>query len=168
VDNEKKHGEGTSGMTWHRARDHQGKWRNEALVEQLKTLWNEGMSTRQIARRLGPGITHNMVIGKIHRMGLSGRPSVIVRSASSARVPMMKPEPVKEPEPIAPQGPPIHMTELTLRTCRWPMWDNVETATFMFCGMRHAIGEVYCPEHKARGLSVNNSKKPIEAMSFKA
>ena len=41
-------------------------------VEQLKSLWTEGLSASQIARALG-GVTRNAVIGKVHRLGLSGR-----------------------------------------------------------------------------------------------
>src|SRR6478672_10898235 len=41
-------------------------------VELLKRLWAEGLSASQIAGELG-GITRNAVIGKVHRLGLSGR-----------------------------------------------------------------------------------------------
>ena len=41
-------------------------------VELLKKLWADGLSASQIAGELG-GITRNAVIGKVHRLGLSGR-----------------------------------------------------------------------------------------------
>ncbi len=44
----------------------------EERVEQLKTLWTEGLSASQIARVMG-GVTRNAVIGKVHRLGLAGR-----------------------------------------------------------------------------------------------
>src|ERR1700751_998939 len=47
---------------------------SEDRVEQLKTLWTEGLSASQIARALG-GVTRNAVIGKVHRLGLAGRAS---------------------------------------------------------------------------------------------
>ncbi|MBR2124314.1 MAG: GcrA cell cycle regulator [Acetobacter sp.] len=47
----------------------------EKLVEQLKQLWTDGLSTAEIGRRLG--ITKNAVIGKAHRLGLPSRPSPI-------------------------------------------------------------------------------------------
>ena len=46
-------------------------WTDER-VEQLKDMWNEGMSASQIAKALG-GVTRNAVIGKVHRLGLSNR-----------------------------------------------------------------------------------------------
>src|SRR5437016_4477929 len=45
---------------------------NDERVETLKRLWAEGLSASQIATELG-GITRNAVIGKVHRLGLSGR-----------------------------------------------------------------------------------------------
>jgi GcrA cell cycle regulator len=44
----------------------------EDRVEVLKKLWAEGHSASQIAKELG-GVTRNAVIGKVHRLGLSGR-----------------------------------------------------------------------------------------------
>ncbi len=46
-------------------------WTDER-VEVLKKLWAEGLSASQIAKELG-GVTRNAVIGKVHRLGLSGR-----------------------------------------------------------------------------------------------
>ena len=45
---------------------------NDERVELLKKLWSEGLSASQIAGRLG-SVTRNAVIGKVHRLGLSGR-----------------------------------------------------------------------------------------------
>src|SRR5689334_16264050 len=52
-------------------REHPMGWTDER-VEQLKSLWNEGLSASQIARALG-SVTRNAVIGKVHRLGLAGR-----------------------------------------------------------------------------------------------
>ncbi|WP_282892177.1 GcrA family cell cycle regulator, partial [Xanthobacter autotrophicus] len=46
-------------------------WTDER-VELLKKLWSEGLSASQIATELGE-VTRNAVIGKVHRLGLSGR-----------------------------------------------------------------------------------------------
>lgn len=45
----------------------------EERVELLKKLWLEGYSASQIANELGEGVTRNAVIGKVHRLKLSGR-----------------------------------------------------------------------------------------------
>jgi GcrA cell cycle regulator len=46
-------------------------WTDER-VEMLKKLWADGLSASQIAAQLG-GVTRNAVIGKVHRLKLSGR-----------------------------------------------------------------------------------------------
>lgn len=46
-------------------------WTDER-VELLKKLWTDGLSASQIAAELG-GVTRNAVIGKVHRLSLSGR-----------------------------------------------------------------------------------------------
>ena len=46
-------------------------WSDER-VEQLRKLWEAGLSASQIAAELG-NVTRNAVIGKVHRLGLSGR-----------------------------------------------------------------------------------------------
>jgi len=55
-------------------------------VELLKKLWADGLSASQIAGELG-GITRNAVIGKVHRLGLSGRAKSPSSSAPRARKP---------------------------------------------------------------------------------
>ena len=59
-------------------------WTDER-VELLKKLWQDGLSASQIAKQLG-GVTRNAVIGKVHRLGLSGRaaPSKPARPAFKA------------------------------------------------------------------------------------
>ena len=57
-------------------------WTDER-VERLSTLWLEGRSASQIAADLGEGVSRNAVIGKVHRLGLSGR---AVPQADAARI----------------------------------------------------------------------------------
>lgn len=49
-------------------------------VETLTKLWSQGKSASEIAEVLG-GVTRNAVIGKAHRLGLSGRPSPIKKKS---------------------------------------------------------------------------------------
>ncbi len=53
-------------------------WTDER-VELLRKLWSEGLSASQIAAQLG-SVTRNAVIGKVHRLKLTGR----AKPASSA------------------------------------------------------------------------------------
>src|SRR5262249_22070585 len=45
----------------------------EERIELLQRLWLQGQTASQIAEQLGDGVTRNAVIGKAHRLGLSGR-----------------------------------------------------------------------------------------------
>jgi GcrA cell cycle regulator len=70
-------------------------WTDER-VERLKSLWGEGLSASQIASELG-GVTRNAVIGKVHRLGLSGRVKPQPQAVRARRV----------PRPAAPMRPTI-------------------------------------------------------------
>jgi GcrA cell cycle regulator len=65
----------------------------EERVELLKKLWMEGLSASQIAAVLGDGVTRNAVIGKVHRLKLSGR----AKPASSAPRVRSAPRPARRP-----------------------------------------------------------------------
>jgi GcrA cell cycle regulator len=58
-------------------------WTDER-VSRLAKLWAEGLSASQIAADLG-GVTRNAVIGKVHRLGLSGRAKPAGKSNSGPR-----------------------------------------------------------------------------------
>ncbi|KAA2236661.1 GcrA family cell cycle regulator [Salinarimonas soli] len=70
-------------------------WTDER-VEVLKKLWSDGLSASQIAAEIG-GVTRNAVIGKVHRLGLSGR-------SKSAPVAAAAPRP-RKPSAPRPAGP---------------------------------------------------------------
>lgn len=53
-------------------------------VELLTKLWKEGKTAKEIAETLGDGITRNAVIGKAHRLNLSGRESPIQKGAKKS------------------------------------------------------------------------------------
>ncbi|OYW84412.1 MAG: GcrA cell cycle regulator, partial [Sphingobium sp. 32-64-5] len=50
-------------------------WTDER-IDQLKGMWEKGMTASQIAEELG-GVSRNAVIGKAHRLGLQSRPSPV-------------------------------------------------------------------------------------------
>ena len=148
-------------------------WTDER-VELLKKLWSDGLSASQIAGELG-GITRNAVIGKVHRLGLSGRakapsssaprqrkarpPSHLLRMARPAMrgntalarhalaVYELEPELEQQPiENIIPIGQRCSLLELTDATCRWPIGDPAENE-FHFCGRKPKTGAPYCEAH---------------------
>jgi hypothetical protein len=46
---------------------------DEERMEVLTRLWLAGATARMIAGKLGGGVTRNAVIGKAHRLGLTGK-----------------------------------------------------------------------------------------------
>ena len=54
----------------------------DQMIEDLKRMWKEGLTTGEIGKRLG--VTKNSIVGKVHRLGLSGRPSPIKKKTDSS------------------------------------------------------------------------------------
>lgn len=137
----------------------------------LKKLWDAGLSAGQIATELG-NITRNSVIGKVHRLGLSGRarsPSATPRKRKvrpQRTNPFVKPHTATacgnpalvhafdvemEPDPIAydtvvPMGQRLSLLDLNEATCHWPVGDP-EAEDFFFCGGKSLKGLPYCAHH---------------------
>ncbi|PZQ11945.1 MAG: GcrA cell cycle regulator [Ancylobacter novellus] len=81
-------------------------WTDER-VELLKKRWTEGLSASQIAAELG-GVTRNAVIGKVHRLGLSGR-----AKAPTSSVSRIRPKAQPAPQIRRPAAAPIHAARPT-------------------------------------------------------
>ena len=151
-------------------------WTDER-VELLKKLWQDGLSASQIAKQLG-GVTRNAVIGKVHRLGLSGRaaPSKPARPVFKAPRPARQAAAPAAPRRIAPPPlataapapqPPVRYVEeapgaatvLTLgaHMCKWPIGDP-SSDDFTFCGRRASEGP-YCVEHARVAYQPAQAKK---------
>ncbi|MEE2690418.1 MAG: GcrA family cell cycle regulator [Pseudomonadota bacterium] len=136
---------------------------NDERVEQLKKLWSEGLSASQIASKMG-GVTRNAVIGKVHRLGLSGRAApakpqrgrgfdsiVDVEEVETVRrEPVMKaimPEPEFSAPVILDTGDMTTVATLKNNMCKWPIGDPSRD-DFHFCGQPAAqAGKSYCAYH---------------------
>lgn len=141
-------------------------------IEMLKKLWENGLSAGQIAKELG-NVTRNAVIGKVHRLGLSGRAklsSTAVPRQRKARPARLHPfvrqpkakslgnaalaqafEVEQEPDPIAydnvvPMVQRCSLLELSGDTCHWPVGDP-QSEEFFFCGGKSLNGLPYCVHH---------------------
>src|SRR5690242_15441938 len=143
-------------------------WSDER-VEQLKKLWESGLSASQIAAELG-NVTRTAVIGKVHRLGLSGRakaPSTAAPPPRKARPPQMgrvsRPrsrgnpalaqafEVEVEADPIAydnvvPMSQRLTLLQLNEATCHWPVGDP-SSPEFFFCGGPALASLPYCAYH---------------------
>ena len=134
---------------------------NDERVELLKKFWAEGLSASQIASKMG-GVTRNAVIGKVHRLGLSGRatPAKPQRGCDAEYHPEEQPGPgfahaeidqlSAEPEFIAPavltSGDMATVSTLKGNMCKWPIGDPAKD-DFHFCGQSAPTGKPYCGYH---------------------
>src|SRR3712207_1185997 len=133
-------------------------WTDER-VELLKKLWTDGLSASQIAAEIG-NVTRNAVIGKVHRLGLSGRGKTKSTSTPRAKkpaAPQSAPSPIPAtaalspmtlvapvaagPAPVAafddvvvPMSERVTIMDLRESMCRWPMGDPTKPE-FRFCGV---------------------------------
>jgi GcrA cell cycle regulator len=149
---------------------------NDERVETLKKLWSEGLSASQIASRIG-GVTRNAVIGKVHRLGLSGRAPTSRTSSARPRPRIAAPRrPAKprfsnvgavalrqsfqlEAEPYVstyeeldiPVSERKSLLDLVESSCRWPIGDP-QTAEFHFCNRSKVTGLPYCEFHARRAF----------------
>lgn len=159
---------------------------NDERVEQLKKLWSEGLSASQIAGRLG-SVTRNAVIGKVHRLGLSGRATTsrmkshrprpkamqaaqAKRMGQKARFPQPGTSPLQrmlmeaEPFQASAEELDIPLAErktiqtLTECTCRWPIGDP-QHAEFHFCGKQKVAGLPYCEFHARRAFQPPQARR---------
>jgi GcrA cell cycle regulator len=159
-------------------------WTDE-LVAKLKVLHAKGLSMELIAERLA-GPTRNAVLGKLHRLGLSGTracprmPSVTKKCAPggwrSKSNKLLKPEritaqfnPVMAPtvsdepyvEPVEEVVIPIDrrkgVAQLEDQDCRWPIGDP-QKEDFHFCAQRKVDGLPYCLAHLERSRQPPHAK----------
>lgn len=145
-------------------------WTDE-MVEGLKKMWKQGLTTNEIAKNLG--VSKNSIVGKVHRLNLTARPSPIkkkeeatnAKSASAAIAPEI-PAPTAKPlkkaatvsvnadakpagfEKTSGSSACLKLTELDNHTCRWPIGDPRDD-NFCFCGKKIRSGQTYCEEHAA-------------------
>ncbi|MEF3366335.1 GcrA family cell cycle regulator [Methylocystis sp. 9N] len=146
-------------------------WTDER-VELLRKLWTDGLSASQVAAELGPGITRNAVIGKIHRLGLAERAKTAAAPRPRAAKPprqnqarmngapthgnlalafaphaLAAPRVAREEEVVIPISERVTLMELRESMCRWPMGDPT-TPEFRFCGGKATVGGgPYCGYH---------------------
>jgi len=152
-------------------------------VELLRRLWQDGISASRIAAQLGAGITRNAVIGKVHRLGLSGRAKPTVSSAAPRlrravphttqktvalrgntvmlREVMIAEEYEPEIQPAAvviPISERVTITELRENMCRWPLGDPL-AVEFRYCGTKCDPANPYCGPHARMAYQQPSDRK---------
>lgn len=136
-------------------------WTDE-MVDKLRQMWDEGKTATEIAKALG--VTKNSIVGKVHRLCLTARPSPIkskeeenvaatavvveeqIVEVSESTVQTEAPVCVAKAEKKRKSGEHVKLVELDSHTCRWPLGDPRDE-DFCFCGKKVRMGQTYCEEH---------------------
>ena len=105
-------------------------------IEILVRLWEEGVTTAEIGRRIG--VTKNAVIGKVHRIGLV--PRVITEKPAPRR----------------------NVFDFNGSVCMWPIGHPGDD-DFHFCGTAPVSGKPYCAKHAAQAYVRPKEIKPEAA-----
>ncbi len=131
-------------------------WTDEQ-VEELKRLWDKGLTTGEIGKALG--VSKNAVVGKAHRLGLNSRPSPIRRNddenipaneakQSDEKKKTIKIQPASKKTAEKEKKKLFTVNDLTSSSCRWPIGDPKDE-DFHFCGKEALPDKPYCAEHAA-------------------
>ena len=125
-------------------------------VEKLKELWGKGSTANEIAQILG-GVTRNAVIGKAHRLNLSGKiqtkksSSFVVNNnndqnkISRKNLRRGKFKSLIIDKDFEPENP-KQLEELDENSCKWPIGHPDENS-FYFCGRSSLKDFSYCKLH---------------------
>ena len=118
-------------------------WTNQ-LKERVKTLYLDGLPAREIAAKVGGGVTRNAIIGALHRMGVMRPPQPPREKTEKQRTPRrFKPVAMVMPPPPPPTI--ANPQPLMTRTgCCYPVGSR--DGEYLFC---NASADRYCAQHRA-------------------
>jgi GcrA cell cycle regulator len=149
-------------------------WDDQRRIELLRELWGKGLSTTEIALRMG--VSKMTVVGKAHRLDLPAKPRPLEKKRPgrtlemnhdkrivpplndimplSAKQSSAGGEPPATPTRVAPSVPaldsgrlfsPVEIVVVGNNQCCFP-FGHPRTAGFKFCCKASVPGKPYCPE----------------------
>ncbi len=143
----------------------------EDKVNKLKELWGKGNTASQIAEIIG-GISRNAVIGKAHRLNLSGKiktrskkttnnfqnsfdeKASVNKKSRRNRFKSLIIEKDFEPEN------PKQLEELDDGSCKWPI-GHPDESNFYFCGRSSLKDFSYCKLHLLYAYQPKGKKEEV-------
>lgn len=171
------------------------RWTDEQ-TDKVKRLWAAGESASQIAGQLGGGISRNAVIGKIHRLGLSGRSTatrIYVNGVATSRLRRISPtrpdrlsaleqerrearsaiaverhENQIGPDLVIPIDQRKTLMDLERGDCRWPYGTGASNDPYYYCCHKATPGLSYCTFHAARAYQPPQVRARNEARATPA
>ena len=143
----------------------------EEKVNKLKELWGKGNTASQIAEIIG-GISRNAVIGKAHRLNLSGKIKTRSTSTKQNSVKLNEQENNYKKRgrrnkfrsliienDFEPENP-KQLEELDESVCKWPIGHPNESS-FYFCGRTSLKDFSYCRLHLLYAFQPKTKKEEV-------
>ena len=142
-------------------------WTDEKVAK-LKALWGKGNTASQIAELLG-GVSRNAVIGKAHRLNLSGK--IVTKKISNSNQPTKfkisntrktrrgKFKSLIIEKDFEPENP-KQLEELDENSCKWPI-GHPDEKNFYFCGRTSLKDFSYCKLHLLYAFQPKNKREDI-------
>ena len=139
-------------------------------VEKLKELWGKGNTASEIAQILG-GVTRNAVIGKAHRLNLSGKiqtkKSSSLATSNNGNEDKISRKNLRRgkfksliiDKDFEPENP-KQLEELDENSCKWPIGHPNEEK-FYFCGRKPESDFPYCKLHVLYAFQPKNQKEDV-------
>ena len=142
-------------------------WTDEKVAK-LKELWGKGSTASQIAEILG-GVSRNAVIGKAHRLNLSGKiiakkgslnnKNNKVKNLNQRKIRRGKFKSLVIEKDFEPENP-KQLEELEDGVCRYPIGHPNEKG-FYFCGRSSLKDFSYCKLHLLYCYVEKNKKEDV-------
>ena len=139
-------------------------------VEKLKELWGKGNTASEIAQILG-GVTRNAVIGKAHRLNLSGK----IQTKKSSSIATNNDDNENKisrknfrrgkfksliiDKDFEPENP-KQLEDLDENSCKWPI-GHPDEKSFYFCGRSSLKDFSYCKLHLLYAYQPKGKKEEI-------
>ncbi len=110
-------------------------------VDKLTKLWEQGVSAREIANKLGE-VSRNAVIGKANRLGLSKKSENTEKKIEALHID-------------------VNCLVPNMSGCKWPI-GHPGDKDFYFCGKVVIPGKPYCGEHCVIAYRRKDSSQKIK------
>ena len=143
---------------------------NDEKVAKLRELWGKGNTASQIAEIIG-GISRNAVIGKAHRLNLSGKIQTKKSSSLANNVNDSENKISRKnlrrgkfksliiDKDFEPENP-KQLEELDENSCKWPIGHPNEDS-FYFCGRTSLKDFSYCKLHLLYAFQPKGKKEEV-------
>jgi GcrA cell cycle regulator len=144
-------------------------WTDER-VDKLRELFAQKLSPKEIAAKMGNGLTRNAILGKCHRLGLKFEAKLAKPKRAKAtryatrwgaysvetKPGELPPETVVDLSPLN-----IPLADIRALQCRWVSNEQ----PVLFCGHSAPVGS-WCPAHRAVVFKPPHHRQGIERPDF--